>query len=160
MSRDKVFNYAAGPSVLPESVLKKAQSELLDYHGSGMSVMEMSHRSKLFQDIFDEAKTRLRELMAVPDSHEILLLQGGATTQFAAIPINLLEGGATDYAVTGHFSNRAAEEAKKYGTVRLSCDTSDSNHDRIPTQSEPKLNADAKYFYYWPSNTAACTEWH
>ena len=160
MSRDHVFNFAAGPSVLPESVLKKAQRELLDYRGSGMSVMEMSHRSKLFQSIFDEAKARLKALMAVPDSHEILLLQGGATTQFAAIPINLLEGGAADYAVTGHFSNRAADEARKYGEVRLSCDTSDTNHDRIPTQSELKLSTDARYFYYCANNTTAGTEWH
>lgn len=159
MSRDKVFNFSAGPSVMPESVLLRAQSELLDFGSSGMSVMEMSHRSSLFQDIFDSAKQKLRTLMSVPDTHEILFLQGGATTQFAAIPMNLLCGGSADYAVTGNFSNKAAVEAKKYGTVNIAADSSPTGHDRIPAQSELKLSPDARYFYYCANNTIYGTEW-
>ena len=140
---ERVYNFAAGPSTMPESALKTAAAEMLDYKGSGMSVMEISHRSPLFQEIFDSAQEKLRLLLHVPESHEILFLQGGATTQFAAIPMNLLEGGAADYAVTGNFSGKAAEEAAKYGTVRLAADTSATGHDRIPTQAELKLSPDA-----------------
>ena len=160
MKREDVFNFAAGPSVLPQRVLERAASELLNYRGTGISVMEMSHRSAAFREIFETAKTSLRELLAVPESHEILLLQGGATTQFAAIPMNLLAGGAADYAVTGRFSARAAEEAKKYGDVRLAADTSAAGHDRIPLQEELRLSEDAKYFYYCANNTIYGTEWH
>ena len=145
---------------MPQSVLEKAAGELLNYHGTGMSVMEMSHRSAAFLEIFDAAKASLRELLSVPDSHEILLLQGGATLQFAAVPMNLLAGGAADYAVTGRFSGLAAEEAKKYGTVRLAADTSATGHDRIPKQEELTLSPDAKYFYYCANNTIYGTEWH
>ena len=145
---------------MPQSVLERAAGELLNYRGTGMSVMEMSHRSAAFQEIFDTAKASLRELLAVPESHEILLLQGGATLQFAAVPMNLLAGGSADYAVTGRFSSRAAEEAKKYGTVRLAADTSASGHDRIPKQEELILSPDAKYFYYCANNTIYGTEWH
>ena len=157
---ERVYNFAAGPSIMPESALKTAAAEMLDFHGSGMSVMEISHRSPLFQEIFDGAKAKLKSLLQVPDTHEILLLQGGATTQFAAIPMNLIEGGAADYAVTGNFSGKAAEEARKYGTVRLAADTSATGHDRIPAQEELKLSADAKYFYYCANNTIFGTEWH
>ena len=160
MTREEVFNFAAGPSVLPRRVLERAASELLNYKGTGMSVMEMSHRSAAFREIFDTAKASLRELLAVPESHEILLLQGGATLQFAAIPMNLLAGGIADYAVTERFSARAAEEAKKYGTVHLAADTSAAGHDRIPKQSELHLTEGAKYFYYCANNTIYGTEWH
>ena len=104
---ERVYNFSAGPSVMPESVLKKAGAEILNYHGTGMSVMEMSHRSAAFQEIFDSTKAALRAALNVPDSHEILFLQGGATLQFAAIPMNLIRGGAADYAVTGNFSGKA-----------------------------------------------------
>ena len=160
MKREDVFNFSSGPSIMPRSVLEKAASELVNYRGTGISVMEMSHRSAAFQEIFDTAKASLRELLAVPDSHEILLLQGGATLQFAAVPMNLLAGGTADYAVTGRFSSLAAEEAKKYGTVHLAADTSATGHDRIPTQEELKLSSDAKYFYYCANNTIYGTEWH
>ena len=123
MAREQTYNFAPGPSTMPVSALETAAAELLDFKGSGMSVMEISHRSALFQEVFDSACSKLRKLMNVPESHEILLLQGGATTQFAAIPMNLLEGGTADYAVTGNFSNKAAEEAKKYGTVHIAADT-------------------------------------
>jgi len=159
MNRDQVYNFAPGPSTMPESALKTAAAEMLNFRGSGMSVMEISHRSALFQEVFDSACQKLRTLMNVPDTHEILLLQGGATTQFAAIPMNLLEGGTADYAVTGNFSGKAAEEAKKYGTVHIAADTKPTGHDRIPTQAELELTPGAKYFYYCSNNTVYGTEW-
>ncbi len=160
MAVERVYNFAAGPSAMPESALKTAAAEMLDFRGSGMSVMEISHRSALFQEVFDGAKAKLKSLMRVPDTHEILLLQGGATTQFAAIPMNLLEGGTADYAVTGNFSGKAAEEARKYGKVHLAADTSDTGHDRIPAQEELSFSPNAKYFYYCANNTIFGTEWH
>lgn len=160
MARERTYNFAAGPSVLPTSVLEEAQRDLLDYHGSGMSVMEMSHRSGLYQEIFDDAKQRLKKLMQVPDTHEILFLQGGATLQFAAIPMNLMNGsGTADYAVTGNFSSIAAKEAGKYGTVHVAADTTATGHTTIPTQSELDLNPNADYFYYCANNTIYGTEW-
>ena len=118
MTEDRVYNFSAGPSILPEEVLQRANAEIMNYHGSGMSVMEMSHRSPVFSEIFQDTKAKLRSLLCVPETHEILFLQGGATLQFAAIPMNLMEGGTADYAVTGNFSKKAAKEAEKYGTVR------------------------------------------
>ena len=159
MAREQVFNFSAGPSVLPLPALERAKRDLLDYGGCGMSVMEMSHRSPMFQEIFDSTKAKLKAALSVPDTHEILFLQGGATLQFAAIPMNLLEGGAADYAVTGNFSGKAAKEARKYGTVNIAADTSDTGHDRIPLQDELRLSADAKYFYYCANNTIYGTEW-
>ncbi len=159
MARELTYNFSAGPSVLPESALIKARDEMLDYKGSGMSVMEMSHRSPMFQDIFDDATAKLKTLMNVPDSHEVLLLQGGASTQFAAIPMNLMEGQSADYAVTGNFSKKAADEAKKYGSVNIAADTASTGHDRIPAQAELKLSEGAKYFYYCANNTIYGTEW-
>ncbi|MBR0162873.1 MAG: 3-phosphoserine/phosphohydroxythreonine transaminase [Oscillospiraceae bacterium] len=159
MTEDRVYNFAAGPSTMPESVLQRARAELMNYRGTGMSVMEMSHRSPAFAEIFQDAKTKLRELLRVPDTHEILFLQGGATLQFAAIPMNLMEGAAADYAITGNFSAKAAKEAEKYGTVRIACDTADTGHNRIPAQTELRLSPDAKYFYYCANNTIYGTEW-
>ena len=160
MSREKTYNFAAGPSVLPTEVLKTATSELLDYHGSGMSVMEMSHRSSIYQEIFDETKAEVRKLLRVPDTHEILFLQGGASTQFSMVPLNLMgEEGSADYAVTGNFAGSAAKEAKKYGRVNIAADTGESNHTRIPEETELKLDQNAKYFYYCANNTIYGTEW-
>ena len=159
MNRDQVYNFAAGPSTMPESALKTAAAELLNFRGSGMSVMEISHRSALFQDVFDSACAKLRRLMNVPDTHEILLLQGGATTQFAAIPMNLIEGGTADYAVTGNFAGKAAEEAAKYGAVHIAATTKPTGHDRIPAQAELSFTPGAKYFYYCANNTIYGTEW-
>lgn len=158
MFSERVYNFAAGPSVMPEQVLHSAGSEIMNYAGSGMSVMEMSHRSACFAEIFEDAKSRLKALLKVPDSHEILLLQGGATLQFAAIPMNLLgQGGTADYAVTGNFSSLAAEEAKKYGNVHIACDSTRFGHDRIPdTVNETE---GASYFYYCANNTIYGTEW-
>ncbi len=159
MSREQVFNFSAGPSVLPESALRRAQQELLDYRGSGVSVMEMSHRSKVFQAIFDETKEKFKRALQVPDTHEVLFLQGGGTLQFAMVPMNLLEGASADYAVTGNFSGKAAKEAGKYGSVHIAADTSATGHDRIPAQEELRLDPNAKYFYYCSNNTIYGTEW-
>ena len=160
MSRDKVYNFSAGPSVMPESALLKAQSELMDYKGSGMSVMEMSHRSSFFKPVFDEAKAKLKKALNVPDTHEILFLQGGATLQFAAIPMNLMgENMCADYAITGHFSSLAAKEAEKYGSVHIACDTSDRGHSYIPPQSGLSVSENSDYFYYCANNTIYGTEW-
>ena len=135
MTRGEVCNFAAGPSVMPESALVRAREELLNYGGSGMSVMEMSHRSKTFGAIFDSAQEKLRRVLNVPESHDILFLQGGATLQFAAIPMNLMGlNGTADYAVTGNFSGIAAREAEKYGTVCLAASSADRDHSYIPAQ--------------------------
>ena len=134
--KDRVYNFAAGPSCIPLEVLEKARDELVNFGESGMSVMEMTHRGKDFAVIFSRAKEQLRRALSVPESHEILFLQGGATLQFAAVPMNLLGTGTADYAVTGQFSGKAAKEAEKYGKVHLACDTSASGHDRIPAQGE------------------------
>ena len=156
---ERVYNFSAGPSVMPESVLKKAGEEILNYHGTGMSVMEMSHRSAAFAEIFANTKEALKQALNVPDSHEILLLQGGATLQFAAIPMNLMRGGTADYAVTGSFSGKAAREAAKYGAVHIAADTSPTGHNRIPAQSELCESEGAEYFYYCANNTIYGTEW-
>ena len=159
MSREKVFNFSAGPSVMPESVLENARKELLDYNSCGVSVMEMSHRSKMFQDIHSSTKQKLKDLLKVPDSHEILFLQGGASLQFAAIPMNILRGGVADYAVTGNFSNKAAKEAEKYGTINIACSTKAEGHNYIPTQQDIRETEGAEYFYYCSNNTIFGTQW-
>ena len=151
----RVYNFSAGPGVMPEPVLEQAKNELLCYGDAGMSVMEMSHRSKAFLDIFNETKQNLKELLQVPDTHEILFLQGGATTQFSAIPLNLLQT-AADYAVTGEFSGKAWQEAKKYGRAECIFESCD----RIPTQEELQFNAGTDYFYYCANNTIYGTEWN
>lgn len=160
MTREQVFNFSAGPSVLPESALKSAQESMLNYDGSGMSVMEMSHRSSIYQEIFDSTKAKLRAALNIPDTHEILFLQGGASTQFSMIPLNLMgENGCADYAVTGNFASIATKEAKKYGKVNIAASTEDCNHTRIPKQAELVLDPNASYFYYCANNTIYGTEW-
>ena len=162
MKREEVFNFSAGPSVLPVEVLETAGKEILNYGGSGMSVMEMSHRSKVFQEIFDSTKAKLKAALSVPDTHEVLFLQGGASLQFSMIPMNLmgeLGTGKADYAVTGNFSSTAAKEGKKYGTVNIAASSEDRGHTYIPAQQELKLDLDAKYFYYCANNTIYGTEW-
>ena len=160
MSNSRVYNFAAGPSVLPLSVLERAGAEITNYRGSGMSVMEMSHRSKAFMDIFQETQDKLRRLMNVPENYHILFLQTGASGQFSMIPLNLIgETGRANYAVTGNFSGLAAKEAKKYGRITLACDTGDRNHSYIPRQEELALDKEAGYFYYCANNTIFGTEW-
>lgn len=161
MSKDRIFNFSAGPSMLPLSVLETAASEMTNYNGSGMSVMEMSHRSKVYQAIFDQTKADFKRLFHVPDTHEVLFMQGGATFQFAAVPMNLMGAtGKADYAITGNFSEIASKEAKKYGEVSIACNSSDRNHTYIPSQDQLVLNPDASYFHYCANNTIYGTEWH
>ena len=156
----RVYNFSAGPAVLPEEVLKEAQEEMLDYRGCGMSVMEMSHRSKVFQKIFDDTKAKLRALLNVPEGYQILFLQGGASTQFSMAPLNLIGAtGKADYAVTGNFSNIAYKEAQKYGQIHLAASSADKNHTYIPQQSQLELDPEASYFYYCANNTIYGTEW-
>ena len=157
---DRVYNFAAGPSTMPLSVLERAGSEITNYHGSGMSVMEMSHRSKVFMAIHAQTQEKLRQIMNIPQGYKTLFLQTGATGQFAAIPLNLMgEAGKADYAVTGNFSNLAMKEAKKYGTVNIAADSSDRDHSYIPAQDQLKLDPEASYFYYCANNTIYGTEW-
>jgi len=160
MSGHRVYNFAAGPSMLPLSALERAGAEIADYRGSGMSVMEMSHRSQLFQQIFDETQDKLRRLMAVPENYKILFLQTGASGQFSMIPLNLIgKTGKADYAVTGNFSGVACEEAKKYGQIHLSASSADRDHSYIPAQDRLELDPEASYFYYCANNTIYGTEW-
>ena len=156
----RVYNFSAGPSMLPLVALERAGAEITNYAGSGMSVMEMSHRSKVFQKIFDDTQEKLRRLMNVPEGYKILFLQGGASGQFSMVPLNLIgKTGKADYAVTGNFSNVAYKEAQKYGTISLAASSADANHTYIPAQSELKLDPQASYFYYCANNTIYGTEW-
>ena len=158
---ERVYNFSAGPSMLPLEVLEKAGSEITSYKGSGQSVMEMSHRSKIYLDIFEETKADFKRLFKVPDNYEILFLQGGATLQFAMTAMNLMpRTGKADYAVTGSFSEKAMKEAKKYGEINIAASSADANHTYIPQQSELKLTPDASYFYYCDNNTVYGTEWN
>ncbi|MEG0765279.1 MAG: aminotransferase class V-fold PLP-dependent enzyme, partial [Pseudoflavonifractor sp.] len=160
MSDQRVYNFAAGPSMLPLEVLERAGAEITNYQGSGMSVMEMSHRSKTFDKIFVDTQARLRKLMNVPQGYKILFLQGGASSQFSMVPLNLIgRTGKADYAVTGNFANVAYKEAKKYGTVSVAASSEDKNHSYIPPQSALKLDPEASYFYYCANNTIYVTEW-
>ena len=129
----RVYNFSAGPSMLPEEVLKKAAAEMLDYNGSGQSVMEMSHRSKTYKAIIDEAEALLRELMNIPENYKVLFLQGGASTQFAAIPLNFANGsGKTDYIITGQWAKKAFSEAKKYTDAVAVASSADKTFSYIP----------------------------
>ena len=151
---DRVFNFAAGPSTMPAWALETAAKEMLNWNGSGMSVMEMSHRSKLYTEIFDSAAALVRELMQVPENYEILFLQGGATGQFAAIPMNLMgENGSADYIDSGNFAHGAMIEAQKYGQARCVASSRDENYVRIPQWNSADFNPDAAYFYITTNNT-------
>jgi len=160
MFTERIYNFSAGPSMLPAEVLEKAASEMLNYKGTGTSVMEMSHRSKAFLAVFEEAKALLKSTLAVPDSHEILFLQGGASMQFSMVPLNLIgKTGKADYAITGNFSKLAAKEAKRYGEILIAANTEDKNNTYIPRQADLKLSDDASYFHYCSNNTIYGTEW-
>ena len=160
MENQRVYNFSAGPSMLPLEVLERAGAEITNYQGSGMSVMEMSHRSKVYDKIFQDTRSRFRKLFHVPDNYHILFLQGGASTQFSMVPMNLIgRTGKADYAVTGNFSNIAYKEAKKYGTINLAASSEDMKHTYIPTQDQLKLDPEASYFHYCANNTIYGTEW-
>ena len=149
---NRVYNFAAGPSMMPEEALQTAAREMLDYHGTGMSVMEMSHRSAMYQEIFDETEALVRELMGVPDNYSVLFLQGGATGQFAAIPLNLLSRSA-DYIDSGNFARGALTEAQKYGPVRCVASSRDENYASIPAWNPADFDPEADYFYITTNNT-------
>lgn len=160
MASQRVYNFSAGPSMLPLEALERAGAQITNYEGSGMSVMEMSHRSKVFQKIFDDTQAKFRKALKVPEGYKVLFLQGGASTQFSAVPLNLIgKTGKADYAVTGNFSKIAWKEAQKYGAISLAASSEDRNHTYIPTQSQLKLDPEASYFYYCANNTIYGTEW-
>lgn len=157
----RVYNFSAGPSMLPEAVLKKAASEMLDYEGSGQSVMEMSHRSKVYDAIIKGAESLLRELMDIPDNYKVLFLQGGASTQFAAIPLNFLNGsGKADYVITGQWAKKAFAEAQKYGDVKAVASSADKTFSYIPKLNKADFTPDADYFYICMNNTIYGTVYH
>lgn len=145
--------------MLPLEVLQKAQSQMLNYEGSGMSVMEMSHRSKAYDEIITKTQERMRRIMNIPDNYKVLFLQGGATSQFSMVPLNLLQKGKADYVVTGYFANKAYAEAQKYGDITLAGTSKDQDYTYIPTQEELKLDAEADYVYLCANNTIYGTEW-
>jgi phosphoserine aminotransferase len=151
----RVYNFSAGPAALPEDVLKQAQEELLDWQGSGMSVMEMSHRGKEFMSIAAEAEADLRELMAIPDNYKVMFLQGGASSQFAMVPLNLIgKTGKADYMRTGSWSKKAIAEAKRYGDINIAADTYiDEKFTSEPAADSLNLSADAAYVHYTPNET-------
>ena len=149
----RVYNFSAGPAVLPEEVLKEAQAEMLDYNGTGMSVMEMSHRSKAFDQIIQEAEKDLRDLMHIPDNYKVLFLQGGAYLQFAMIPMNLMKNKVADYIVTGQWAKKAWLEAQKYGKANKIATSEDKTFSYIPDCSDLPISEDADYVYICENNT-------
>ena len=149
----RVYNFSAGPAVLPEEVLREAQEEMLDYRGCGMSVMEMSHRSSVFQQIIDEAESDLRQLMNIPKEYKVLFLQGGASLQFAMIPMNLMKNRVADYIVTGQWAKKAYQEAQKYGKANKIASSEDQTFSYIPDCSDLPVSPDADYVYICENNT-------
>ena len=157
----RVYNFSAGPSMLPESVLQKASAEMMDYQGSGQSVMEMSHRSKVFDEIFQSAKGLLREVMEIPEEYEILFLQGGASTQFTAVPMNLMtKNRKADYVLSGQFSTKAYQEACRYGDCKAVASSKAENFSKIPQIDEAELRPDADYLHICMNNTIYGTVWN
>ena len=157
----RVFNFGAGPAALPEPVLRQAAEELLDWHGSGMSVMEMSHRGKIFIGIHAQAEADLRELLAIPKNYKVLFLHGGGAGQFAIVPMNLLRGKAVaSYVNTGHWSTRAIAEAKRYCRVDIAASSEDANFTYAPKQEKWKIDRAAAYVHYTPNETIGGVEFH
>ncbi len=157
----RVYNFSAGPSVLPESVLKTAAAEMLDYHGSGQSVMEMSHRSKTYDAIIKECEALLREVMGIPDNYKVLFLQGGASSQFAMVPLNLMNGsGKADFVITGQWANKAYQEASRYGEAHIVASSKDKTFSYIPKLDPAAFTPDADYFHICLNNTIYGTVYH
>ena len=150
---ERVFNFSAGPAMIAQSVLEKAQNELVCYADKGMSVMEMSHRSSMYVDIFNETKALLKDLMNVPDDYEILFMQGGATLQFSGVPLNLMVNGKADYVDSGNFAHLAAEEAKRYGTVNIAASSREDNYTYVPDMKTANFSDDADYVHICQNNT-------
>jgi len=155
----RVYNFSAGPAALPEEVLKKVQQEMLDWQGTGMSVMEMSHRGKDYISIAEKAEADLREIMKIPANYKVLFLQGGASAQFAAVPINLMGANRkADYVLTGQWSKKAIAEAKRYGDINIAASSEDSKFTSVPAQSQWNINDDAAYLHYTPNETIVGVE--
>ena len=155
----RIFNFSAGPAALPQAVLEQAREELLDWHGAGMSVMEMSHRGKEFMSIAAQAQSDLREIMAIPDNYKVLFLQGGASTQFAMLPLNLMRRNPkADYVCTGHWSKKAIAEARRYGEINVAANTEAEKFTTIPQQDTWNLDSSAAYVHYTPNETIAGVE--
>lgn len=156
----RVYNFSAGPAVLPEEVLREAADEMLDYQGTGMSVMEMSHRSKAYLGIIEGAEVDLRELIGIPDNYRVLFLQGGASQQFAAVPMNLMKNRVADYIITGAWAKKAYQEAQIYGDARAIASSSDETFSYIPDCSDLPISEDADYVYICENNTIYGTKFH
>ena len=155
----RVYNFSAGPAVLPEEVLKEAAAEMLDYNGTGMSVMEMSHRSKAFEEIIQTAEKDIRDLMNIPDNYKVLFLQGGASQQFAMIPMNFMKNGVADYIITGQWAKKAWQEAQKYGKANAIASSADKTFSQIPDCSDLPIDDDADYVYICENNTIYGTKY-
>ena len=155
----RVYNFSAGPAVLPEEVLREAAEEMLDYRGTGMSVMEMSHRSKAFQDILDTAEQDIRDLMGIPANYKVLFLQGGASQQFAMIPMNLMKNRVADYIITGQWAKKAWQEAGIYGEANAVASSADKNFSYIPDCSDLPISEKADYVYICENNTIYGTKY-
>lgn len=157
----RVYNFSPGPSMLPESVLARAAAELLDYQGTGESVMEMSHRSKEYDGIFKSCESLLREVMNIPENYKVLFLQGGASSQFAMVPLNLMkEGGKADYVLTGQFASKAYQEAVRFGDVKAAASSKDKTYSYIPALSRDMFRPDAEYVHICLNNTIYGTVYH
>lgn len=156
----RVYNFSAGPAVLPEEVLQEARDEMLDYRGSGMSVMEMSHRSGDFQNIIDEAEKDLRDLMKIPDHYKVLFIQGGGHTQFAMVPMNLFQNRVGDYIITGQWAKKAWQEAQIFGTANVVASSADQTFSYIPDCSDLPIDQNADYVYICMNNTIYGTMFH
>jgi phosphoserine aminotransferase len=155
----RVYNFSAGPAALPTEVLEQAQAEMLDWNGTGMSVMEMSHRGKAFMSIAAKAEADLRELMSIPENYKVLFMQGGASSQFAMVPINLLgDKSSADYLLTGQWSKKAVSEAKRFGDVNVIADTSDSKFTTVPDAADLQFDSNAAYVHYTPNETIVGVE--
>lgn len=156
----RVYNFSAGPAILPESVLREAAAEMLDYKGCGMSVMEMSHRSKVFEEIITEAEQDIRNLMQIPNNYKVLFMQGGASTQFAMIPMNFMKNKVADYIITGQWAKKAYQEACKFGKANKVASSEDKTFSYIPDCSDLPISPDADYVYICENNTIYGTKYH
>ena len=160
MKYGRTYNFSAGPAMMPEEVLEEIAAEVMNYQGSGMCVMEMSHRSKVFQQIRDEAEADLRKLMGIPDNYKVLFVQGGGTVQFAMVPMNLMKNGVACYVETGAWSKKAIKEAKKYGEVKIVASSADKNFSYIPDCSDLDIPENADYVYICENETINGTAWN
>ncbi|MBQ9803591.1 MAG: 3-phosphoserine/phosphohydroxythreonine transaminase [Lentisphaeria bacterium] len=155
----KIYNFSAGPAMLPEAVMRKAQAEFLDFQGSGSGMLELSHRGKFFQPVIDRAEANIRELLGISDDYAVVFVQGGASMQFAMLAMNLLNGGTADYVDTGVWSSKAAKEAKMFGNVNIAASSKESKYDHIPAVSDWKLTPGAAYMHITTNNTIAGTQY-